>query len=90
MCPHGSQASFRLPWENSGFLSSQCRGIQPQLEAGNSFLSSCDMDLGVPIEFQWGSQASSRVEAWNFTLLSSCERDFRPPVELRQGTRDFS
>ena len=55
-----------------------------------TLLSSCDVVLGVPIEFQRDSQASSRVEAWNFALLSSCEMGFRPPVELRWGNRDFS
>ena len=29
------------------------------------FLSSCDSDLVVPIEFQQGSQPSARVEAWD-------------------------
>ena len=33
------------------------------------FLSSSDRDLGVPIEFQQGSQASALVEAWD--LISS-------------------
>ena len=35
-----------------------------QLEAGSSvFLSSADLDLGVPMEFQQGSQATSRRDA---------------------------
>ena len=58
---------------------------------GNSgYLSSCDRDLGAPIEFQQESQASSCLVAWNSTFLLSCKRGVRPPVELRQGTRAFS
>ena len=44
----------------------------------------------VPIEFQQGSQASTRFQAWNSTFISSCKRGVRPPVEFRQGTWDFS
>ena len=58
---------------------------------GNSrLLSSCNRDLGVPIEFQWGSQTSSHFETWNSTFLSSGIRGVRPPVELRRGTCAFS
>ena len=31
----------------------------------------CDRILEIPIEFQQGSQASPRVEAWNSAFLSS-------------------
>ena len=34
-----------------------------QVEAGNSGFSSSDVDLGVPIKFQQGSQGLSCVEA---------------------------
>ena len=37
------------------------------------FLSSGDMDLGVPLEFQQGSQASSRVETCKSAFLASCK-----------------
>ena len=46
-------------------------------------LSSSDMDLGFPMAFVQGSQALSRVEAWNSAFLLSCKRDMRPPFELR-------
>ena len=54
------------------------------------FLSSCDRNLGVPIEFQQGSQASSHVEAWKSTFHSSFKRGVRPLVEFRRVTWDFS
>ena len=58
---------------------------------GNSgTLSSSDMDLGFPIEFVQGSQASSSVEAWISAFHSNCERDVRPPVEFRWGIWAFS
>ena len=53
-----------------------------QVEARTSgFLSSSDMDLGVPMEFQQGSQASSRAEAWNSASLSRFKRGVRLPVK---------
>lgn len=48
-------------------------------------LSSCERDLGVPIECQYGNQALTRFEAWDATLLSRCKRAVRPPVEFRRG-----
>ena len=54
-----------------------------QFEAGTSgFLSSSDMDLWGPMEFEQGSQASSRVEIWNSASLSRCKRLVRLPVEF--------
>ena len=54
-----------------------------QLEAGSSvFLSSADLDLGVPMEFQQGSQTSSCLETWKSAFLSSYKSSFRFPVEL--------
>jgi len=53
-----------------------------RVDAGTlGFLSSSDMDLGVLIESQQGSQASSRVETWNSASLSRFLRDVRLPVE---------
>ena len=53
-----------------------------QVEVGTSrFLSSSDMDLRVPMEFQQGTQASSRVETWNSTFLLRFQRGVRLPVE---------
>ena len=40
------------------------------------------MALGIPTEFQQGSQASSRVETWNSTFLSRYKMGVRLPVEL--------
>ena len=43
------------------------------VQAGISLLlSSCDRDLGVPIKFQKGCQASSLVQSWDSAFLSSC------------------
>ena len=53
----------------------QCNKASSLVEAEISgFLSNCDRDHGVPIEFQQGSQASSHFDAWNCTFLSSCKR----------------
>ena len=53
------------------------------VEAGTSgFLSSADMDLGVPLEFPEGSQASSHLEICNSALLSSQKSSIRLPVGL--------
>ena len=49
------------------------------------FLSSCDRDIRVPIKFQWMSQASCHVEAWDSAFLLCCKRGVRPPVEFRRG-----
>ena len=46
------------------------------------FPSNADMDLGVPIEFQQWSQASSRVETCKFAFLSSSKSSVRVPVGL--------
>ena len=66
------------------------------IEAGTSgFLSSADMDLGVPIEFEQASQPSSRVEtasplsSGDVTVvsgfLSSTHRDLWLSLEVPQG-----
>ena len=47
------------------------------------FLSSSDMDIGVPMEIPLGNLTLSRVEAWNSASLLRCKRGVRPPVELR-------
>ena len=46
------------------------------------FLSNADMDLGVPLEFPQGSQASSHVQACKSALLSSWKSSVSLPVEL--------
>ena len=52
-------------------------------KAGTSgFLSSADMDLRVPKEFQHGSQFTSHVETWKSAFLSSCKSSVKLPVEL--------
>ena len=54
-----------------------------QVEPGTSgFLSISDIALGVSVELEQGSQASSCVEAWNSAFLSSCSWGVRPLVEL--------
>ena len=52
-------------------------------EAGISgILSSADMDLRHPMEFQQGIQALSRVETCKSAFLSSCNSIVKLPVEL--------
>ena len=54
-----------------------------RVEAGTSgFLSISDIDLGVSVELEQGSQALSYVEAWNSTCLSGCSWGVRPLVEF--------
>ena len=62
-----------------------------RVEFGTSgFLFSSDMNLGVPLEFQQGSQASSCVETWNSASFSRCKRSARLPVEWTEGFGAFS
>ena len=58
--------------------------------ATSGFLSSADMDLRVPMEFQQGSQASSNVETCKCAFLSNCNNSFRLPVELTYISVAFS
>ena len=58
------------------------RASSPVEVETSGFLSCSDVNLGVCLQFQTGSQASTCVEAWNFTFPSSCKRGFRPPVEF--------
>ena len=51
------------------------------------FLSSFDRDLGVAFKIHPQSQASSRVEAQNSTLLSSCEGYLLEPIEWPKGSQ---
>ena len=46
------------------------------------FISTADMDLSIPMAFQQGSQASSRMETCKFAFLPSCNSSVRLPVEL--------
>ena len=50
--------------------------------ATSGYLSSADMDLGVPMEFPQGSQASFCVETCNSAFLLSCNSSVQLPVEL--------
>ena len=82
-----------LPWKSS--VHASCEGpVRIPLQSGpgprsssgaeastSGFLSSADMDHGIPTEFQQGSQASSRVETWKFAFLSTCN-SVKLPVEL--------
>ena len=51
------------------------------------FLSSGDWDLGIAFKFHPGSQASSRVEAKNSTLLLSCDGYLLEPIEWPKGSQ---
>ena len=69
----------------------QWKRASSRVEAGTSgFLSISDINLGVSVEFEQGSQASSCVEAWNSACLSSCEWGVRPLVELDLEPAAFS
>ena len=46
------------------------------------FISTADLDLSIPMAFQQGSQASSRMETCKFAFLPSCNSSVRLPVEL--------
>ena len=54
------------------------------------FLSSGDRDLRVAFKVHPGSQASSRVEAKNSTLLSSGDRDLRVAFKVNPGSQASS
>ena len=51
------------------------------------FLSSGDRDLGVAFKIHLGSQASSKVEANNSTLLLSCDGYLLEPIEWPKGSQ---
>ena len=59
--PQESQVSMRVARGLSGFLSSRCRVLDPHLELRpeSLFLSSPDLDIGVPMDFLHGSQVVS-------------------------------
>ena len=62
-----------------------------RVEAGTSgFLSISDMDLGVSVDIEQGTQSWSCVEAWNSAFLSSCEWGVRPLVKLDLESVAFS
>ena len=83
------QDSCLVMRDTSGFSSRLRRTIGTPLDVrGQGSLSSCQMDIGIPINFQV-SPASSTFEALNSWCLSSCQRYVRRPVEMRQGTRAF-
>ena len=83
--PQESTVSMQVERGLSGFIIIQVLGPRSSsgVEAGTSgFLSSADMDLGVPLEFQQGSQASSLVVTWKSAFLLSYKSSFKVPVEL--------
>ena len=83
--PQEVRSAFELrgePWDSSHFTAGMSRASS-RVEAGTSeFLSISDINLGVSVEFEQGSQASSCVETWNSACLSSCEWGVRPLLEL--------
>ena len=84
MLPQERPVSMRVVRGLLGFLSSRSRTMSSSgADAGKSrFLSSVHVDLGVPMEFQPGSQASSLWETCKSSFLSSCNSSVRLPVEL--------
>ena len=75
---------------DSSPVSAGHRASSPVEFGTSGFLFSSDMDLGVPMEFQQGSQASSRVETWNSASLSRCKRSVRLSVVRTQGSGTIS
>ena len=62
-----------------------------RVEAGTSgFLSISDINLGVSVELEQGSQASSCADAWKSACLSSSSWGVRPLVELYLEPAAFS
>ena len=59
-------------------------------QGGFGLISGCDVELGIPLEFEQGSWASSQVETGNSGLLSSCSGRLRVPVELQLGTQGYT
>ena len=87
---HGTQGTTRVASGKSS-LNASCEGplrIPLQSMQGPRSSSrvvaetSADMDLRVLMEFQKGSQASSRSESWKSSCFSSCQSSVRLPVEL--------
>ena len=72
------EGPLRIPLQSiSGSMSSS------EGEAETSgFLSSADMDLGVPMEFQQESQVASHLETWNSAFLLRCKRCVTFHVEV--------
>ena len=70
MLPQESQVSIPVARGLSGFLSSRCRHTaSSRVEARTSgFLSSSDMDLGVPMKFQQESHVSCGDMELHFPL----------------------
>ena len=67
--PQGDQFSFLVVRDTSD-SSRVTAEASSRAEAGNSvLLSSCDRDLGIPIEFQQESQDSFCVESWKSAFL---------------------
>ena len=100
--PRGPQGTSHCAYWKPGILSNcegplriplglvQWRRASSPVEVGTSgFLSCSDVDLGVCLPFQTGSQVLNCVKAWNSALLSSCKRGFRPPVQLNWGSGAF-
>ena len=71
-----------------GFLRIPLQSVpRPRSSSGadsetSGFHSIADMDLGVPMAFQPGSQASSLVEGCKSAFVLSCNSSVRLPVEL--------
>ena len=63
-------------------LNQGCQGPFQGSRGKVGFLSSTDMDLGIPMEFPQGSQVSSCMETCKSAFLLSCKSSGRLPVEL--------
>ena len=69
------------PRSSSGFRT-EPQVFSPVLTWTSGFLFNADMDLGVPMEFQQRSRASSLVETCKSAFLSICNSKVRVPVQL--------
>ena len=72
-CLREVRSPFKLQEEprDSTQVAAEEQGLISSEEGNSGFLSTCNRNLGVPIEFKHVSLASSLVEAWKSSFLSS-------------------
>ena len=56
----------------------------------SGLLSSCEGNLGIPVELLQQNEISSQVEAENSGFVSSCDMDLRVSIEFKQGSQGSS
>ena len=89
-----SQASSHIKAWKSGFFSRCKRGVRPPINLGGSGFpqvvagtsgcaSSCDVELGTPLESKQGIWASSQEEVGNMGFFSHCSWKLGVSLELQ-------